>query len=198
MVELEGVDGQRPCLPCVGAGPFHPPGGMVGGADPARHPGGGEFADRVDGLLDGCGAVLHVQPQHVDMVDPQPLQGAGECLVHRPTGEAHPRVRPRAGPQWLGADLGGDPDPVPHGGAGGEPAAKQSFGVASLPGGAGPEAVAVGGVDPAAATLDEPVQQGEGGVLVDGGPEEHGAENQRCEGPRLQSLAQWLKPGCGD
>lgn len=85
-------------------------------------------------------------------------------------------------PKWFRSEFGGNPYLTADPGPGLEPASQQSFGVPALAGLAGPEAVAVGGVDPAPALLDEPVEQGERAVLIDRGAEEHRAEDQRCGG----------------
>jgi hypothetical protein len=79
----------------------------------------------------------------------------------------------------LVAHLCRDAHPVAHPGPAGQPPADHPLALPADAARIRPEGVAVGRVDPAAATLHEPVEEPEGGRLVGPRAVEHRAEHRR-------------------
>src|SRR5690606_34809953 len=129
-------------------------------------------------LLDRDGTVLLVQPEQIDRVDAEPFQAAGERVADGAGRQPRAMLRPGAGPERLGTELRGDAHTTRGVRTGCQPAAEHGLGGAAVTGRTRPEAVAVGGVDPDAAALDEAIEQGERGVLVDERPEGHRPEDE--------------------
>jgi hypothetical protein len=165
----------------------HAPGRVVRQAPGADASVGQERAEGVDDLGEGLFVVLDVRPVQVDGVDAEPFEAAAERPLDGLRREPLEIVGETAGPVRLGPDLGADRHRRPRVRA--QPAADEALALPAEARGVLVEVVVVRGVEPAAAELDEAVEQREARALVEARAHVHGAES-RPRGRRGES-------GCG-